>query len=105
MNRTLIAVLVASLTTFACATNAPVDDGTTITDARVSRNASGGVTVSGEGGQVDVSDPSGVITSGGADESGLTPQQRVGCEISQCDSCTCYPDGKCICMNCKCLSR
>jgi hypothetical protein len=108
MNKTFFAgVVVTAFTMFACATAAPEQEPTTIRDARVAADSSGRVTVSGEGGEV-VADESMVHVGGNAaDESagGIGIRQRVGCQISSCESCTCYPDGACICTNCKCLSR
>ncbi|HVK86032.1 MAG TPA: hypothetical protein VM513_18050 [Kofleriaceae bacterium] len=102
----IIVGLFACTSLFACATSESDDAPTTITGVEVTTTEAGGATVTGEGVSFELDDLSQLeLDPGTADDEISTLEQRVGCEISSCESCTCYPDGKCICMNCKCISR
>lgn len=87
----------------ACATSETDGEPTTITPAQVEHDQAGGATITGDGVTVDV-DPAMLELFSIETPDGVS-YQRVGCQISECDACTCYPDGKCICTNCKCIAR
>lgn len=100
----IVVGLFACTSLFACATNETDGAPTTITGAEVTITEEGRATVTGNGLSFELHDLS-LLELTGADSKTSTHVRQVGCQISSCESCTCYPDGACICTNCKCISR
>lgn len=105
--KSIAMLFLGALSMMACAASEPVGDGsTTITDARVAGNGTGGVSVSSQDGTYDYANTEAVQTDGlgAVQSSGIGIRQRVGCQIQHCDSCTCGQGG-CTCTGCTCVAR
>lgn len=102
----IVVALFACTSFFACATTESEGEPTTITGVEVTTTEAGGATVTGEGVSFELDDLSQLeLDPGTAGDEITTLEQKVGCQISECEACTCYPDGHCVCVNCKCIAR